>query len=143
LRSPYVTATTGTLSFYSAQYGATCGPFEAYLEIAPPPTVPTAPNIINYGCYDAGGGGDIHITWQVTNNDPREATIYAAVGDSTPETGGMVRYNVPGGGTTTQFDQGGYALGGSVTVYAKAEVSGLLSSYDAQSVSKEICFGGF
>lgn len=33
LRSPSVTITTGTLSFYSAQNGATCGPFEAYLDV--------------------------------------------------------------------------------------------------------------
>ena len=33
LRSPVVTITAGTLSFYSAQYGSNCGAFEAYLEI--------------------------------------------------------------------------------------------------------------
>ena len=33
LRSPEVEITNGTLSFWSAQYGATCGAFEAYLDI--------------------------------------------------------------------------------------------------------------
>lgn len=33
LRSPEVTINNGTLSFYSAQNGATCGPFYAYLDI--------------------------------------------------------------------------------------------------------------
>jgi hypothetical protein len=33
LRSPEVTITSGTLSFFTAQFGATCGPIFAYLEI--------------------------------------------------------------------------------------------------------------
>lgn len=33
LRSPIVTLNTSTLSFYSAQNGDACGPFEAYLDI--------------------------------------------------------------------------------------------------------------
>lgn len=34
LRSPQVTLSSGTVSFYSAQNGATCGPITAYLDVA-------------------------------------------------------------------------------------------------------------
>jgi len=37
------------------------------------------------------------------------------------------------------YDQGGYSSGGSVTIYAKAKAGTFLSSYDAQTVSKDFC----
>jgi len=55
LRSPEVTITSGAVTLYTAQNGATCGSFVFYLDFGGTTAVQTAkPNIQDYGCYTSG-----------------------------------------------------------------------------------------
>jgi uncharacterized repeat protein (TIGR02543 family) len=137
LRSPETNLSTSTVSFYSAQNGATCGPIDVYFDYTGAVQQQTArPDIIDYGCYSDGFSN--YATWRVQNLDASTATIYTEASDSTPDiNAGSIASN-----STTSFRTSGALASNlsSVTVYATAQASGkTLSTVESQTVSLSFC----
>ena len=140
LRSPEVTITNGTLEFYTAQNGATCGPIYAYLELTGPAVSAGwgrgTWSSDAFGTNDAGGvtTGWGRSTW---SDGPwgKTVTAVALTGIQSTSSAGSVTVAAEASASPSGIQSSSSA--GSVSVVAEATTSpsGIQSSSSAGSVS--------
>ena len=138
LRSPEVTITNGTLEFYTAQNGATCGPIYAYLELTGPAVSAGwgrgTWSSDAFGTNDAGGvtTGWGRSTW---NDGPwgRTVTAVALTGIQSASSAGSVTITAEASVSLTGIQSSTDA--GNVDADPDANITGIQSSTSAGSVS--------